>query len=93
MNRTGDLSALIDLDVSGAGIVAVVAVGVVLYALARIVRTRLRRMPLSATRRALVRKTETVVEVVATVAFVVTLRGKNIAGKPGEGAPVQPFTP
>lgn len=32
-------------------------------------------------------------EILAAVAFVVTLRGKNIAGKPGEGAPVQPFTP
>jgi cytochrome c oxidase cbb3-type subunit 3 len=32
-------------------------------------------------------------EILAAVAFVVTLRGKNIAGKPGEGAPVEPFKP
>jgi len=32
-------------------------------------------------------------EIVAAVAFVVSLRGKNIAGKPGEGATVERFTP
>lgn len=32
-------------------------------------------------------------EILAAVAFVVSLRGKNIAGKPGEGATVERFTP
>ena len=32
-------------------------------------------------------------ELLAAAAFVITLRGKSIVGKPGEGAPVGPFTP
>jgi small-conductance mechanosensitive channel len=88
MNGTGALAELLDLGISGVGLASAIVAGALLYAVARALRSRLRRLPLSKPRQALVARVRVLVEAAVVAIYVVWAVGRVLGGHPLSAAAV-----